>query len=84
MSTIISIKRIYHTVNPNEKRMGDYVKKMLAEERREPPIQRMKNKALKNNFCEPWYGCQRCTCLCPWGREYLRREAAGEWDWSAM
>lgn len=38
----------------------------------------MSNRSLRNNFCEPWYGCFQCTSLCGVGKEYMRRVEAGE------
>lgn len=82
MSTICAIRRTYHIVNPNDRRLrkGERKKDYDGYYRATDPS-KMSNNSLRNHLCEPWYGCHKCEdehCVCMIGAEYLRRERAGE------
>lgn len=81
MSTIAAVKRIYHAETPAEPRKSHDKKNPCDGYYHILDPEKMSNRSLRNHLCEPWYGCHRCReekSVCPFGAEYLRREAAGE------
>lgn len=82
MSTIVAAKRVYHAVNPNERRRSSHErKKQYDGYYHDPDPRKLSNRSLRDHLCEPWYGCHKCKATestCVFGDEYLRRVAAGE------